>query len=61
MRCRACNVILEDYEAVRKNTQGEYYDLCTICLSSGYAPYLEDDTNDFIVNISTDLLTLEEF
>ena len=32
MRCKACNAILEDSEAVRKDTHGEFIDLCTICL-----------------------------
>lgn len=31
-RCRACNVILSDFEMTRKSTvTGEYYDLCSHC------------------------------
>jgi hypothetical protein len=33
MRCRACNVLLEDYESLRKDKQtGEFLDLCDECL-----------------------------
>lgn len=32
MRCRACNVILTDFEATRKsNKTGEYIDMCNAC------------------------------
>jgi len=31
-RCRACDVILSDYEMTRKSTvTGEYFDLCNKC------------------------------
>ena len=33
-RCRACDVILNDYEMTRKSSvTGEYYDLCSHCFS----------------------------
>lgn len=33
MRCKACNVVLEDHEATRKVKQtGEYLDMCDKCL-----------------------------
>ena len=33
-RCRACDVILSDYELTRKSAvTGEYYDLCNHCFS----------------------------
>ena len=28
MRCKACNVILDDIEVAKKDVNGEYYDLC---------------------------------
>ena len=32
MRCRACDCVLSDREATRKNSQtGEYEDLCDYC------------------------------
>ena len=34
MRCQACNKLLEDAEAARKNKRtGEYLDLCYTCSS----------------------------
>ena len=33
MRCRACNVLLDDLESVRKDSNGRYYDMCTDCLT----------------------------
>jgi len=35
MRCRACDVILSDYETTRKSlVTGEYYDLCNNCFKT---------------------------
>jgi len=31
MRCRACNVALNNYEATRKTFEGEFIDLCNAC------------------------------
>lgn len=32
MRCKACNVALNDIDSTRKSTAtGEYYDLCGVC------------------------------
>jgi len=33
MRCRACNTELTDYESTRKDTDGEFFDLCGDCLT----------------------------
>ena len=33
MRCRACNTELTDYESTRKDTNGEFFDLCSDCLT----------------------------
>jgi len=35
MKCRACDVILTDFEATRKYESGEYIDLCNHCFFSG--------------------------
>jgi len=34
MRCRACNTELTDNESTRKDTNGEFFDLCKDCLTS---------------------------
>ncbi len=40
-RCRACDVILTDYEMTRKSSvTGEYVDLCNKCFS-----YIRHDVN----------------
>jgi len=57
MRCKACNKILEDLELIRKDSRGDYYDLCGVCLSSVYACEAEDD--NFFDNIKGTLLTPE--
>ena len=44
MKCRSCNVLLNDYESTRKNKQtGDYYDLCGQCYTS-YMQCLADIT-----------------
>jgi len=55
MRCKACNKILEDSELTRKDSRGDFYDLCGVCLSSVYACELEDD--NFFEEIGGTLLT----
>lgn len=35
MKCRACDVILTDFEATRKYETGEFIDLCDYCFYSG--------------------------
>jgi len=47
MRCRACNAELTDKEAVRKDSNGEFYDLCVDCLEASY-DYEEDEAYDSI-------------
>ena len=34
MRCKACNVILEDHELTKKDSNGRFFDLCSYCLAS---------------------------
>lgn len=34
MRCRACNRILEEFELTKKDTHGDFIDLCRFCLNS---------------------------
>ena len=64
MRCRACDVILDDLETLKKDHRGVHYDLCTECLTVSIAANwelesLESSNNDG--NISQDeVLTLQE-
>ena len=45
MRCKACDVILNDYELSRKDQDsGEFLDLCSSCLVS---------SNEAMLNYST--------
>jgi len=34
MRCATCDRLLTDYEATRKDPEGEYLDLCGPCYSA---------------------------
>lgn len=34
MRCAACNSALSDYEATRKNSNGDFVDLCNYCFET---------------------------
>lgn len=43
MRCKACNTILEDLELTRKDPNGEFYDLCSVCYNSSQACEWDDD------------------
>lgn len=49
MKCNCCDKILSDYEATRKDTHGEYLDLCTQC----YYPIRKDVelSNNFDLHI----------
>lgn len=47
MRCKACNVILEDSELIRKDSHGNFVDLCSHCLSASYV--IDDEVNDDLV------------
>jgi hypothetical protein len=64
LRCRACDVILDDLETLKKDHRGVHYDLCTECLTVSIAANwelesLESSNNDG--NISQDeVLTLQE-
>jgi hypothetical protein len=33
MKCLACDKVLNDYEATRKNSTGDYVDLCNGCIA----------------------------
>ena len=58
MRCLACNVELNDYEATRKGTDGSFMDLCNTCFkATGY----EFNTQDRLDLINESDIQYEEF
>lgn len=56
MRCRACDVELNDIESTRKDPQtGEFYDLCGGCLSEvRRSQYEDNEWPDFIEGLVSD-------
>lgn len=38
MRCLACDVALTDMEATKRDSDGEFIDLCSLCLASAKQP-----------------------
>ena len=64
MRCRACDVILDDLETLKKDANGVHYDLCTECLTVSIATHWELEntvSSDNDGNISQDeVLQLQE-
>jgi len=45
MRCRACNTELTDYESTRTDDHGEFFDLCSDCLTEvKISLYEQEDT-----------------
>jgi len=53
MKCKACDVLLEDYETVKKDTSGDYFDLCSYCLNVSIGT-LEDDCGNITDEIPYD-------
>jgi len=64
MRCRACDVLLDDLEVLKKDANGVHYDMCTECLTVSIATHWELENTESINNdgsISQDeVLTLQE-
>ena len=64
MRCKACDVILDDLEAVKKDARGLHYDMCTECLTVSIATHwelenTESSTDDGII-LQDEVLQLQE-
>ena len=66
-RCKACDVILDDVELLKKDANGVHYDLCTECLTASIAAHWElenmvevdiEDSSGIITQ--DDVLTLQE-
>jgi hypothetical protein len=64
MRCRACDVILDDLETLKKDANGVHYDMCTECLTVSIATHWELENTESIDNdgiiLQDDILTLQE-
>jgi NAD-dependent SIR2 family protein deacetylase len=63
MRCLACNVELNDYEATRKDKENNFIDLCNYCYNTvkdDITVINNHDTNIVDSDIYDDLLYNEE-
>jgi hypothetical protein len=62
MRCKACNTLLDDIESTRKDNQGRYVDLCSVCHNVSLATEwdIELTTRDDIVNLD-DVTFLQDY
>ena len=63
MRCKACDVILDDLESLKKDSRGVHYDMCTECLTVSIATHWELDNLESSDNDGTitqdEVLTLQ--
>ena len=50
MRCKACDVILDDLEILKKDANGVDYDFCTECLTVSIATHWELENMESIPN-----------
>tara|TARA_Y100000004_G_scaffold173922_1_gene212227 strand:+ start:396 stop:629 length:234 start_codon:yes stop_codon:yes gene_type:complete len=50
MRCKACDVILDDLETLKKDANGVHYDLCTECLTASISAHWELENMESIPN-----------
>lgn len=60
MRCKACDVILEDNELVKKDKNGDYFDMCNNCLSIVLSAEWELENSCNITEIDSEGLTLDD-
>ena len=64
MRCKACDVILDDLETLKKDSNGLHYDLCTDCLTVSIAAHWELENMESIADSGTisqdEVLQLQE-
>ena len=47
MRCKACNRILEESELTRKDANGNFLDMCGICISAAANAGLDSETMEY--------------
>lgn len=58
MRCKACNVILDDTELTKKDTNGDFIDMCNYCVHSSGSVELTNDT--FVTNYPNEVFTNDD-
>lgn len=54
MHCRACDTMLNDFETTRKDTRGEYLDLCSCCFDEIKYDVLVVEREDLRQEVSID-------
>jgi len=54
-RCTACNAELDDWETSVKTQEGEYLDLCSICLDEIEVDYISQEDLRSSVYISPEI------
>ena len=47
MRCKACDRILEESELTKKDSNGDFLDLCNICLSAVSSSGIDSETMEY--------------
>lgn len=59
-RCKACDVILDGVELSKKDSEGNYYDLCALCYSYFVAANWDIDTSGNNALTQEDYLQLQD-
>lgn len=59
MRCKACNVILDDSELTKKDSNNDFIDMCGTCLNASGAIEVDSD-NTFVKNYQDDYFTEDD-
>jgi len=52
MRCKACNKILEENELTKKDSRGDFIDLCSYCITAA----IQGEPEDNYLSFSEDML-----
>jgi hypothetical protein len=47
MRCKACDRILEESEMIKKDSNGDFLDLCGVCLSAVASAGIDSETMEY--------------
>ena len=47
MRCKACNRILEESELTRKDSDGNFIDMCGVCISATANAGVDSETMEY--------------
>ena len=46
-RCRACDIILDEFELTKKDINGQFLDLCSVCLTASANAGVDTETVDY--------------